>query len=338
MKKINIAFTDFWDGFNIYDNFIINVLKKRFEVNIIEGGENFRLAQYLFYSCFGSDHLLYDCIKIFYTGENLTPDFNLCDYAIGFDFLEFGDRYIRLPIYAALYERDVRLMMNKHQDLMVPEKFCSFVYSNNDWADESREKFFRLLSDYKRVDSGGRYLNNIGMPEGVPDKYEFQKKYKFSIAFENSSRTGYCTEKIVQSFAAGTIPIYWGDPSIKNFFNSKAFINCHDYENFEQVVQRIIEIDQNDEIYLAMKAEPAILDSQKNPYDMFHDFEIWINHIMNQNLECARRIPHNGKIMVYKKQQEKLFYLEKKYARFEFENKPTNFVGKIRRKIQLLRR
>ena len=57
---------------------------------------------YIIYSGFGNDHLKYDCIRIFFTGECITPDFNECDYAIGFDRLTFGDRYARIPLYNIL--------------------------------------------------------------------------------------------------------------------------------------------------------------------------------------------------------------------------------------------
>ncbi|RVZ93221.1 fucosyltransferase, partial [Helicobacter pylori] len=37
--------------------------------------------------------------RVFYTGENEVPNFNLFDYAIGFDELDFRDRYLRMPLY-----------------------------------------------------------------------------------------------------------------------------------------------------------------------------------------------------------------------------------------------
>ncbi len=39
--------------------------------------------------------------RVFYTGENEAPNFNLFDYAIGFDELDFNDRYLRMPLYYA---------------------------------------------------------------------------------------------------------------------------------------------------------------------------------------------------------------------------------------------
>ena len=44
------------------------------------------------------DYLEYDCVRIQCTGENIRPDFNITDYAIGFDFINFDDRYLRWPL------------------------------------------------------------------------------------------------------------------------------------------------------------------------------------------------------------------------------------------------
>ncbi len=61
-----------------------------------------------------------------------------------------------------------------------------------------RNNFFLKISKYKKVDSGGLALNNIGYI--VKNKLEFIKDYKFTIAFENSSYSGYTTEKITDAF------------------------------------------------------------------------------------------------------------------------------------------
>lgn len=101
---------------------------------------------------------------------------------IGFDYACFGDRYFRFPLYM-LYERSLCSMQRKTEALnetMANRKFCSMVVSNPN-ADPSRELFFFLLSQYKRVDSGGRYLNNIDCLNGVPSKYEFQKTISFQL-------------------------------------------------------------------------------------------------------------------------------------------------------------
>lgn len=52
--------------------------------------------------------------------------------------------------------------------------------------------------------------------------------YMFSITMENATYAGNFTEKIMDCFATGTIPIYSGDPTIDRFFNPDGIINLTD--------------------------------------------------------------------------------------------------------------
>ena len=101
---------------------------------------------------------------------------------------------------------------------------------------------------------GGRWRNNTG--GRVKDKLALLREHKFAIAFENAAYPGYTTEKIVDAFLAGTIPIYWGDPAVTQFFNSKAFIQCREGEPLTDVFQRIQKINESPECYEAMLREP----------------------------------------------------------------------------------
>lgn len=289
MKTIKVNFVGFWPGFNKQDNFIYNKLKIKYNIQIS------KKPDYIISSCFSNEYLNYDCIRIFYTGEDMSPDFNAFDYAIGYDYLQFEDRYMRMPNYfiTDTYADDVKRMQEKHLNneaiLDSKSEFCSFVVSKGTgYVDRSREVFFNQLNGYKKVNSGGRFLNNIGVPEGVPDKLAFQKKHKFSIAFENVMHNGYTTEKIVQAFAAKTVPIYWGDPRISEVFNAKAFIDCSQYSSFDEVVSFVKMLDQDDDRYLQMLNTPAL--AQKDSIEQKEEeFNAFLYHIFDQNYEDAYR-------------------------------------------------
>lgn len=98
-------------------------------------------------------------------------------------------------------------------------RFCSFLYASST-AHPDRDRFFHLLNRYRRVDSGGDHLNNMGTRAAGPrlartwvrDAIEFRKPYKFSIAFENALHNGCTTEKLPSAFLADTVPIYRGNP------------------------------------------------------------------------------------------------------------------------------
>ena len=281
MKKIKIKFVDFQNGYNIEKFYIKQRLSIHFDVELSDEPD------WIIFSVFGDEHLRYnDCVKIFWTGENQCPDFNLCDYAIGFEHLIFGDRYLRFPLWLN-YPADVERVQDKHKDVSISRKkdFCSFVYSNSN-ASPLRDEFFEALSAYKHVSSGGRYRNNTG--SAVADKLAFQLTHKFAIAFENASHPGYTTEKLTQAFAAQTVPIYWGDPRVTEDFNPKSFINCNDYSGLDEVVQRVREIDENDELWQQMVLTPAFNDGKL--IEKYNEaLDRFLLHVFSQEKEAAKR-------------------------------------------------
>lgn len=265
-KKIKIAFADFWDSFNKQDNFITDALKENFEVELSDKPD------FVFCGTFGRKHLKYSCVKIFFTGENLLPDFNIVDYGMGFHNITFGDRYLRLPLYV-LYNDAVEKALRKHEDCgevdgvkASDRKFCNYVISNA-IADPARDEMIKLLEDYKEVASGGRYNNNVGGP--VPDKIEFERGYKFTMCFENTCAPGYTTEKIVEAFAGKTVPIVWGNPNVAEEFNPAAFINCHDFASLEEVMKEVKRLDEDDEAYMRMLESPILKEDRSSLAEVY---------------------------------------------------------------------
>lgn len=280
-KEIKIHVLDVWSGFDISIMAFYQILKEQYDVTITKTWND---ADYVFFSCFGNTHwnVTADKIKIFFTAENITPDFNTCDYAIGFDWLDFGDRYLRLSNYYSVYKP--RYVLDRE---IKKDAFCSFVVSNSH-ATEYRVRLFNELCKYKKVDSGGRHLNNIGGP--IQNKLEFDSSHKFSICCENSSHPGYTTEKLYQAFEAGCIPIYWGDPVVGRVFNTKAFVYANEYKSIDDVVKRIIEIDSNQDVYNRMLNEPTFINPDEETSLTQHNrLRTFLFNIFDQDLCLAYR-------------------------------------------------
>jgi alpha(1,3/1,4) fucosyltransferase len=259
---LKINFVDFWPvGFDPYNNFFYKLLSTRYNVELTENPD------FIIYSCYGNKYLRYNCTRLFYTAENLRPDFTACDYAIGFDYIQ-RDNYLRVPLYVLYCDGDFsQLSASKpspEEILRSKTGFCNMVVSNP--HSKRRIQFFEKLSKYKKVDSGGKHLNNIGGP--VADKRAFVRKYKFSLAFENSSFPGYTTEKILEPMQEYSMPLYWGNPLVGRDFNTRSFLNYHDYNSDEAFIERIIELDKNDDLYLQYLREPYVtrdLDAEMGP-------------------------------------------------------------------------
>ncbi len=235
---------------------------------------------FLLFSVFPGDLPTSAAVRIFYTGENVRPDFAQCDWAFSFDYdEELGNpRHLRLPNYKRLGAGSNLIKSSVTPDTVLAEKtrFCNFVYHNDV---DLRNRFFSILSKYKQVDAPGRCCNNMAPIGSHPDpvhsrfaagkyqdKVDFLRSYKFTIAFENASYPGYTTEKIYHAMLAQSLPIYWGNPLVHRDFNPKSFVNGNDFQSLEELAEFVIELDRNDSLYLQHLREPWYPGNQLTPY------------------------------------------------------------------------
>lgn len=228
----------------------------------------------------------------------------MCDYATAFAHLTLDDRYLRYPFYLR-HPNVCERMKVKHLDVdeaLCDRGFCSFVYSNGR-AMAQRSRLLDVVSSYRPVASGGKFRNNVG--GAVKSKLEFESRHKFSIACENSSFPGYATEKLVDAFAARTIPIYYGDPRVTEVFNRDAMIVVADYPDDEALLQRIRALDEDHEAYLRMLRTPALVDGD-HVEKMNEALEAFLYHIIDQDYEKAFRRDRDfwGRLYLAKRRSE----------------------------------
>jgi hypothetical protein len=97
-------------------------------------------------------------------------------------------------------------------------KMISFITSNKNFTPGHSERLAWVDKIGDQVDLYGRGFNEIAEKElGLCD-------YMFSVVVENGFYESYYTEKILDCFATGTIPVYKGCPNIDEFFNKDGII------------------------------------------------------------------------------------------------------------------
>lgn len=271
-RQRRIAFVDFWPGFD--DDTDDGVSKRWFAENLVdvEVVGPYEDPDVIVFSCFGQSYTFYRGVKrVCYLGENVRPPLREVPLCLSFDHVVGVPPHLhmRLPLWV-LY-KEVHTVLRLHEarlrgevDSSVAKRkgFCSWVASNETDYDASvRLRFVKLLSErYKQVACGGKCLNNVGGP--VKDKLAFVKGYRFHVAFENGSHPGYCTEKLMHGFAAGCIPIYWGDPleskGNEGDFNPAALISAHDFSSFEELIDHIAAVDRDRSLFEAYLRQPIL--------------------------------------------------------------------------------
>jgi len=279
METIKIGFVDFWPEIKDEDIFT-PILKKHFNVEI----DN-RNPDVIFHSIFGGmqNSPRYKCKKILFLGENHRPYKFNTNYSISFDLPSKTN--FRLPLwqYFILLKPEYKEQLFNRPQYDNFDRFCSFVVSNQ--GNFIRNSFFMGLTGYKKVSSYGRYMrNSYELQKLSSGKYwrtakdEFFKNYthKFAITFENNAYPRYCTEKLMDGFLAGSVPIYWGDPKVNEEFNSNAFINTID-------INEIKKIDKNPFLFEKIYNEPVFTEKQKDKLlNNLGEFEEWLIKIIKK--------------------------------------------------------
>ena len=131
-------------------------------------------------------------------------------------------------------------------------KFCCFVVSNSSYGDLTKRRFeiFSEINAYKPVDSAGPAFNNVGyLAPKNEEFFEWISEYKFMICLENSDSPGYITEKALQAYISGTIPIYYGGN--KQALNSDSYIDTSERE----YLKKLISLDTDDEKYTEIRMQ-----------------------------------------------------------------------------------
>lgn len=208
-----------------------------------------------------------EAYKIFYVGESQPAKLKDYDLSLGFDYLSH-DHYMRLPLYY-LYFKDKINADYQREGECNPNKphFACFLVGNAKRGDGAvaRGQMFHDLSTYKTVTSGGSYLNNIGRIIPTNETIDFFSQCKFTISYENNGiYPGYMTEKLFFSYFSGSVPLYYSHPSVQDEINKDAIISRQDFKSNKEMIDYIIKLDQDDELYCKIWNNSIINDPRRN--------------------------------------------------------------------------
>jgi hypothetical protein len=141
------------------------------------------------------------------------------DYILTFNksLCSLSDKFIYYPLGGCWIEPKDRQLYKKTKNV-------SIIASEKNFT-EGHQLRHQLIKRYgNKIDVYGRGYNYI------ESKLTALKDYRYTIVIENCRLSGYFTEKIVDAFVTGTIPIYYGDPNINNHFNFNGIINLGSFD------------------------------------------------------------------------------------------------------------
>jgi hypothetical protein len=226
---------------------------------------------------FVAARLLIDC-KL--SRSLLPPSTSMDILYIPFYSLSFSQRFLHSPFDLLKSSSSTTTSYSKR-------KFCAFLAKN---CMLERLELMRLLNRIDKVDAlgscgsdkatknspettklsvlGFETVDNFSYLDRAVQAYQ---EYKFVICVENSRIVGYVTEKIVNAFLAGSIPIYIGAPDIETHFNPKSFINCNRID-MSECVKLVRKVHENETLYNEMRSHASLPGNVLGKgFDWYHD-------------------------------------------------------------------
>lgn len=277
---IYVYFHNFWNGFiektdAIDVTFFVKLLEKVYE-RPIHIARTPREANVLIESIFGKEsHVYYKkwAATILFTGESNYYDFphvDKFDCVLGFE--ETGGKFVKCPLYILFLISNLKIMRqltggtgvspsgDAATNTIIPPNKASVVISNVHGIE--RLSFLENLEKKMPVNYGGKYKNNIGnIVSGhcnSPEMTDFYRRGKFAITMENGSQPYYITEKIVNGFRSGVIPVYWGSANISQYFNPRRFLQLKSasQDDMDELINTMVSMTNQE--YIDMISEPIL--------------------------------------------------------------------------------
>lgn len=285
---IRLYFVDMWGHgpyiFNLHDNYFVDLFSLQYTVII----DNIN-PDILIYSCFGLEHLKYTCFKIFFSGENIpnknnkikiNPDYSECQ--ISFSKYPTRERNYYFPLWVLFvnwfskfqprplpsnptYSVPICSLLNSAASRSLPGfgERRSVLFINNNFI-KNRVMLFLDLERLVDVHSFGSLFNNSqhGPLRGTElDKQRLMLDYRFTISMENSYYYGYNTEKIIQPYAAGSVPIYSGGLDLTTF-NKRALILEEDFHSRQDMIGFILSINSSKDFWEEILNQPLFVENK----------------------------------------------------------------------------
>ena len=147
----------------------------------------------------------------------------LFDYVLTFDedLISKGQNYLYYP--------HGRCWINNYEDLKKENKVSIIASSKN--FTEGHQLRHKVIDKFKNIEVFGYGYNP------VENKEDSLSKYMYSVTIENCRQPGYWTEKIVDCFATKTIPIFWGDDAVSDFFDPEGIIYFNSQEELGEILE-----------------------------------------------------------------------------------------------------
>lgn len=134
-------------------------------------------------------------------------------------------------VFGNYHKRKLLCMMNTYKHSSHP---------NNLYG--KRVEAVRFFNQYPHdFDLWGRFWQAATHKGSTNDKLKTLANYKFCLAYENCNDAyGYISEKMLDCFMVGVVPVYWGAPNVREHIPPECFVDIKDFKSYEELYEYLV--------------------------------------------------------------------------------------------------
>ncbi len=200
---------------------------------------------------------------IWFTGENVRPPTGHWDGYLSFDIDPLDGRNAYLPlwwqsvgllgqagsVFTSAMPSWEQLIQPRDPGAQRPKFACAFI--NN-----PEPMRLHAINELNKVGQVDVYGGAVGRP--VPDKADVARDYRFVVCFENDIYPGYVTEKPLEAWATGAVPLWRGADSA-GYLNPAAMINAANFPSLRDFSEEVASLGADPARWASTSAQPAIV-------------------------------------------------------------------------------
>jgi hypothetical protein len=147
-------------------------------------------------------------------------------------------------------------------------------------------KFFASHAP-KDFDLWGRNWNPRDFAHGAPfykgatnDKLKTLANYRFCLAYENCQMYGYISEKMIDCFMAGVVPVYLGAHNVRDHIPPECFVDVNDFHTYEELYEYLIEMPSYEYMDRLVAIRKFITSSESEQFYNAHFVDTLLKHMV----------------------------------------------------------
>ncbi len=195
--------------------------------------------------------------QVWVTGENIRVPIDQYDLTVSFDTDSYGGTNLYWPYLLQNLEWHLQEESISYPNMNsrgVPKLEPSSLASPRHNTVTERPGFvcafignpepvrLRAINELRQFGDVQVFGNAVDRP--IASKFEVAQNYRFVLAFENDVYPGYVTEKPLEAYACGAIPLWRGMDSA-GLLNPKSLVNAFDFASLADFAQHVATLDSN---------------------------------------------------------------------------------------------